>query len=286
MTRTSLLLLVGCLCAGTPPRSLADLKLERVLELKGATYHVQGVDIDGQRVWVTSVDTADRKGYLHEFSLKSGELLRQVEVTDGIRFHPGGISSDRTSLWIPVAEYRRNSTSVIERRSKRTLQLESQFQVSDHIGCVAVTGKMLVGGNWDSHDFYIWDQKGNLQRKAPSGSGNAYQDIKFDSGTLVASGLLADGSGAVDWLDPSSFRILRRLAAGNTDRGAPYTREGMAVGRQQLLFVPEDYPSRLFVFKLTRTKTPTLVEYAIADSGASFFFDWVFDIRQHLWWHR
>ena len=257
MSRTLLLLLVGCLRVGAPPHSLADLKLERVLELKGATYHVQGVDIDRQRVWVTSVDTADRKGYLHEFSLRSGALLRQVEVTDGIRFHPGGISSDRTSLWIPVAEYRRNSTSVIERRSKRTLQLESRFQVSDHIGCVAVAGQTLVGGNWDSRDFYVWDQNGNLQRKVPSASGNAYQDIKFDSGTLVASGLLADHSGAIDWLDPSSFRVLRRLAAGNTDRGAPYTREGMAVGRQQLLFVPEDYPSRLFVFRFTGMRAIT-----------------------------
>ncbi len=260
MSRALLLLLVGCLRAQSPPRSLADLKLERVLELKGATFHVQGVDIDEQRVWVTSVDTTDRKGYLHEFSLKSGELLRQVEVTDGLRFHPGGISSDRTSLWIPVAEYRPTSTSLIERRSKRTLQLESQFQVSDHIGCIAVTRKLLVGGNWDSRDFYIWDRKGNLKRKVRIGSGNAYQDIKFYSGILVASGLLGDRSGAVDWLAPSSFRVLRRLAAGNTDRGAPYTREGMAVGRQQLLFVPEDYPSRLFVFKLTPAKILAPVE--------------------------
>jgi len=257
MTRASLLLLVGCLHAEAPQRSTAALKLERVLELKGDTYHVQGVDFDGQRVWVTSVDTPNRKGYLHEFSLKSGDLLRQVEVTDGVRFHPGGISSDRTSLWIPVAEYRRNSTSVIQRRNKRTLQIESQFPVSDHIGCIAVTSKLLVGGNWDSRDFYIWDQMGNFQRKVSSESNNAYQDIKFSSGALVASGLLADRSGAVDWLDPASFHVLRRLAVGNTDRGAPYTREAMAVGPRQLLFVPEDHPSRLFVFRLTPGKTAT-----------------------------
>ena len=223
-----------------------------VLELKGTTYHVQGIDVDGDRLWVTSVDTPNRKGYLHEFSLTTGELLRQVEVTDGVRFHPGGISTDRSSIWIPVAEYRRTSTAVIQRRSKRTLKLESQFDVADHIGCIAVLGNRLIGGNWDSRDFYIWDRKGNLQRKVPSETGNAYQDIKFDLGSIVASGLLlSDRSGAVDWLDPASFHLSRRLTTGNTDRGVSYAREGMAVRNGALLFLPEDGPSRLFVFKLT-----------------------------------
>ena len=115
------------------------LKLERVMDLRGPTYHVQGVEFDSKFVWATSVDTPHQKAYLHEVLLATGQLLRQVEVEDGIRFHAGGISSDGSSLWIPVAEYRRNSSSVIQRRSKRTLALEFQFSVPDHIGCIATT---------------------------------------------------------------------------------------------------------------------------------------------------
>ena len=111
----------------------------RVLNLKGVTYHVQGIDVDDQTLWVTSVDTSRRKGYLHEFALDRGSLLRSVEVQDGERFHPGGISADATSIWMPVAVYRRDSTSVIQRRNKRTLEVEFQFAVHDHIGCIAVT---------------------------------------------------------------------------------------------------------------------------------------------------
>src|SRR5437867_753326 len=132
----------ACLNAAPPPplaSSLDSLKLVRILNLKGATHHVQGIDTDAKRLWVTSVDTPSRKGYLQEFSLKTGGSLRAVEIQDGERFHPGGIASDAKSLWVPVAEYRANSTSIIQRRSKVTLQLEFQFAVPDHIGCIAVT---------------------------------------------------------------------------------------------------------------------------------------------------
>ena len=87
----------------SPPTSLSSLRLLRLLELKGTVYHVQGIDTDGTRLWVTSVDTANRKGYLHEFSVMTGDFLRVTEIQDGERFHPGGMASDGTSLWIPIA---------------------------------------------------------------------------------------------------------------------------------------------------------------------------------------
>jgi len=221
--------------------SLDRLKLARVLALKGTTYHVQGIDADAKkRLWVTSVDTSSRKGYLHEFSLKTGELLRAIEIQDGERFHPGGIASDAKSLWMPVAEYRANSSSVIQRRSKRTLQLEFQFAVPDHIGCIAVTPSLLIGGNWDSRDFYVWNHRGQLLRKVASSTANAYQDIKFSSKYIVASGLLADRTGAIDWLDlkfdanrPSvdsrqhrSRRLIHQGRNGNPWRSALTTSRG------------------------------------------------------------
>jgi hypothetical protein len=221
----------------------------RILNLKGVTYHVQGIDVDDQTLWVTSVDTSRRKGYLHEFALDQGNLLRSVEVQDGERFHPGGISADANSVWMPVAEYRRDSTSVIQRRNKRTLELEFQFVVHDHIGCIAVTTDVLIGGNWDARKFYVWNHRGELLREAANPTENAYQDVKFASHSLVASGLLPDRSGAIDWLEFPSFRLKRRITMGKTDRGEPFTREGMAIRGNELLLLPEDGPSRLFFFR-------------------------------------
>ena len=232
--------------------ALSDLKLIRVVELKAPTQHVQGIDFNDRQLWVTSVDKPNQKGWLREFSRDTGEPTREVEISDGARFHPGGLSADDTSLWIPVAEYRPKSSSVIQKRSKRTLDLEFHFEVADHIGCLAVTPEFLICGNWDSKEFYVWDHQGRLIRKVANPTDNGYQDIKFEAKQIIASGILRDKTGAIDWLDFPSFRLAKRVQAGNNDRGVLYTREGMAIHGTQLMLLPEDGPSRVFVFDLGR----------------------------------
>jgi hypothetical protein len=224
----------------------------RELALRTKTAHVQGIDTDGVHLWVTSVERATRKGFLQEFAVADGSLLRTIELQDGDRYHPGGIAADEDSIWIPVAEYRKESSAVIQRRNKHTLALEFQFPVADHIGCLAVTPQFLIGGNWDSRDFYVWDHQGKLVRKLPSTTANGYQDVKFRNGQLVASGLLQGGQAAIDWLDVSSLKLIRRLPLGNTDRSVPLTREGMTLFENRLWLLPEDGDSRLFIFDLPR----------------------------------
>src|SRR5262249_35867250 len=199
----------------------------------------QGIEFDSKTLWVTSVDAASRKGFLHKFSMDSGAMLQSAEVQDDERFHPGGIAAEGGALWIPVAEYRANSTSIIQKRDKVTLKVMYQFRVADHIGCLAVTSQYIIGGNWDSREFYFWDRKGNLIRKISSDTNNAYQDIKFDPPYLVASGLLSDHTGAVDWLELPSLHLLRRGPAGPTDRQAPLSRGGKGVHNNHAIFFTE-----------------------------------------------
>jgi len=251
-------------CLITPlllAQSLDRLPLLRVIELKGNTYHVQGIEAGPDRLWVTSVDKATQSGYLHEFAIPGGDMIRQVKLQDGLRYHPGGIAGTEESLWIPIAEYRAQSTSIIQRRNKRTLAIEKQFAVDDHIGCIAVHDGVLIGGNWDTRELYFWDANGKLLRKEKNPVANAVQDMKVIGGALVGSGLLAsrpqgdskaDRSGAIDWLNPVTLQPLRRLTAGKTSRGEPFTREGMAIRGDELMLLPEDEPSRLFVFRLLK----------------------------------
>ena len=58
----------------------------------------------------------------------------------------------------------------------------------------------------------------------------------------------AGEAGAIEWWDPKSWKMVRRITVGMTDRGKPFTHEGMAWRGGRLYLLPEDAPSRLFVF--------------------------------------
>ena len=229
---------------------LSELKQLSVILLDVTLHHVQGIEVDGDHLYVTSVDRQTKKGWLHLIDLKSRKLLREVEVQEGERYHPGGISMDADSLWIPVAEYRPLSRATVQQREKKTLRLLSRFEVPDHLGCVAATQFKIYGGNWDSRQIYEWDRDGKQVAKRDNPSGTKYQDMKFLRGQLVGSGNRDADSGAIDWLDPATLELKRRITAGKTDRGVRFNNEGMTIRGGKLYLLPEDGPSRLFVFEL------------------------------------
>lgn len=248
MKRLFLILAACGVLSAQPPVVLDGSHAQLILALEGETHHVQGIDTDGDRLWVTAVDRPTAKGFLYEYSLRDGKRLRSLELQQGDQYHPGGIAIDATSIWIPIAEYKATSSATIQRRNKTTLEVEFEFSVPDHIGCVAVTPEFIIGGNWDSRDFYFWDHRGNLIRKIENRTGNSYQDLKARGGKIVASGTILGGTGAVDWLSLAAASLEKRILLGKTDQGTPLAREGMTIWKDQFLFLPEDDSSRLFFF--------------------------------------
>lgn len=221
--------------------------------LDGEVFHVQGLAMEPDRIWVTSVDRAGQKGYLHLFDRATGRLIRRLDLTDGPRYHAGGISLAGHSLWVPVAENRPDSTAVLLEIDTRSLAVRRRIAVADHLGCVAVAGQTLVAGNWDSRAFHVIDLSGHTApRVVANPSPTRYQDIKFVAGRLVGSGTLGLWNGAVDWLDWPSLRRARSLRAGAFGPGKSWTQEGMAVEGSDLYLLPEDGPAHLFRFRLDR----------------------------------
>jgi hypothetical protein len=162
------------------------------------------------------------------------------------------MDQDEESLWIPVAEYRAQGRTVIERRSKETLEVIGSFEVEDHIGAVAVMPDGLLAVNWDAKQFLFFTREGKRVWTRANPHGVRYQEVKRRYGSIVASGLLGRGEAAracIDWLDPETLTLLEREMPGKTDRGVPYTNEGMELRDGMLYLLPEDGPSRLFVFQ-------------------------------------
>jgi hypothetical protein len=225
---------------------------ERILPLQGRTHHVQGLVLDGGAFWVTSVDREAKAGLLLKFDARTGKELARLSSGDGARYHPGGFDLDAGSLWIPAAEYKPRSSAWIERRDRKTGHLLSRFESSDHIGAVAVMPDRLIGANWDAREFYEWTKEGRLLRVRPNPTRWRFQDLKYRDGLLVGAGVAPRGSDehAVVWLDPETLEVRRTLLTGKTDRAVPFTNEGLEWRGGRLYLMPEDDPTRVFVFAL------------------------------------
>ncbi len=241
------------LCPGMRAQPVAEKleswKLLRTIQIPQDLHHVQGIDVEGDTLWVTSVDAKAGKGYLYRIQLPSGTVERSVEVQDGKRIHPGGIQRDGKSIWLPVAEYDRDGPSWIERRDKKTLALISRFLVEDHIGCVAVDSSRIVGGNSSTPEIYTWTKEGKALDRRANPHRTEWQDLKFVGHHLVGSGNLSRQQGAIEWLSLPGLEMQAKILAGQTDRGLPYTHEGMTIYRGKLYLLPEDAPTRLFIFQ-------------------------------------
>lgn len=258
---TGFVLMMSSLLVAAAPdrldRPIEHAQLLGALDLEGELYHVQGLELDHRRIWVTSVDHASRKAYIHEFDRGTGKLLRRRELTDGARYHPGGISISDGSIWVPVAEMKPNSSAVLVEIDADSLAVRRKIHVPDHLGCVAASGSTLIAGNWDSKLLYIFDLNDAARTRTVSNpSATQYQDMKFVDDQLVAGGTRTPWSGTVDWIDWPSMKVMRTLQAGAIGpirplgRGGPYTGEGMAIEGRDLYVVPEDGPSRVFHFRL------------------------------------
>ncbi len=222
--------------------------LLRTVTLQGVLDHPQGLaaSADGATWFVTSVLRTETQGLLVAFRASDGGVVHRIEVQDGPRYHPGGLGRLGDTLWLPVAEYRRASTSVIQARDTATLALRSSFPVADHIGAVAATPAGLVGCNWDARTFYEWTFAGEASRVVEHDGAARYQDLHWTDDGLLAGGLLGD-QGVVDLLEWPSLDLKERIVVGRTDRGTVLTAEGMTTSGRQLLLLPEDDPARVFV---------------------------------------
>jgi hypothetical protein len=149
------------------------------LKLNFPTYHTEGITFAGGHIFLSAVqileptvkyptpqggyDRTPGRGIGHVFVMDTeGRLQRDIVLGEGDMYHPGGIDNDGTTVWVPVAQYRPNSSAIIYSIDVKSLSVHKEFEVKDHIGGIvrdAVTGH-LVGNSWGSRHFYEWNQEG------------------------------------------------------------------------------------------------------------------------------
>jgi hypothetical protein len=96
-------------------------------------------------------DTGEGAGHLFKFD-KTGKLLADLPLGEGAVYHPGGIDYDGRYIWVPVAEYRPNSSAIVYRVDPATMKATEVFRYRDHIGGIVhnTDDNTLNGVSWGS----------------------------------------------------------------------------------------------------------------------------------------
>lgn len=257
-----------------------DLRAQIPLQFQ--TYHPQGMTRVGDRWFLSSVQAIDRaneKGVGHLFEFDSeGRLVRELTLADGAVYHPGGIDFDGETIWLSLAEYRPDSTSIVYRIDPESFEAVPVFRFADHLGAVVHLreSRLLIGVSWGSQRIFEWDTEltgagwGPVDPEHPRVSDNpsqyvAYQDLQqlSRSGHVLASGvrnMRAPGRGipavqfgGIDLLEFPGGAMRHGVPITlATPSGVPMCQNPFyaeIVGDElRLAFVPEDDQSTLYVY--------------------------------------
>lgn len=244
----------------------SEWKLVRSVPVAFRTHHPQGMVKIGNTIVVSSVDRAGA-GHLFKMDL-AGKLLADVTIGEGAMYHPGGIDYDGTFLWVPVAEYRPDSRSIIYRVDPGTMKATEMFRVEDHIGGIVhnTDDRTLHGVSWGSRRFYRWTPEGrNAQQTRNPSHYVDYQDCKYaGSRRMLCSGVTEirptpDAKpfrlGGLDLVDLRDGRPVHQVpvllwTAGGLDMTHnPVWLEPSETGLRAY-FMPEDDTSTLYIFEV------------------------------------
>ena len=267
-------------------------QLVAVVPVGFRTYHPQGMAKVKDRFFVSSVEVIVRpevyeqpidgydrspgEGVGHLFEVgPDGTLLRQITLGEGTIYHPGGIDYDGEYVWVPVAEYRPDSHSIIYRVNPKTLEATEVFRFPDHIGGIVhnTDAGTLHGVSWGSRRLYRWTLNDSLEvtdaDRPPEELYTLnkehyidYQDCQYVGGNMaLCSGVVIYSTpedpdlhfGGIDLVDLRTDTPAWQIPVTLwTESGLAMTLNPFFVekssGVLRFYFMPEDDNSRLFVY--------------------------------------
>jgi hypothetical protein len=258
------------------------------------THHPQGMVKIGDEFFISSVeiieptqkfpepergyDRTPGRGVGHLFKMGAdGALIASTTLGEGDMYHPGGIDYDGRWLWVPVAEYRPNSASIVYRVDPNTLEAEEVLRFRDHIGGVVhdTETSTLHGVSWGSRRLYAWPLNEQLAPVEPDVDPEKiralnpshyidYQDCHYAGGSqMLCSGLNkyeVTGAGTValgglELVDLASNRPVHQVPVplwvqpdlAMTNNPVACEAEPAAF---RCYFMPQDDESTLFVYEV------------------------------------
>jgi hypothetical protein len=217
----------------------SDWKLINDNLLEFTTYHTQGMAKWNGHYFLSSVEirvrtepmeddpqfdrtTGEGEGHLFKFD-ENGERIQSITLSDGAKYHPGGIDYGEGFIWVPVAEYRPNSSSVIYKVHPETMEFREMFRLSDHIGAVIFDSDAMVlyGYSWGSRRIYSWELDETLNLKNPDG--------------LESASYVVNTQHYIDYQDCQNLGNHLAICSGLSSYQIPFDSRSFALGGLELI---------------------------------------------------
>lgn len=264
-------------------RDTTTWKQVTAISLAFPAHHPQGMVKVGPYFYMSSVEVHDRaagKGVGHLFKFDSGgKLIADLRLGEGAMYHPGGIDYDGEAIWIPVAEYRPDSKSIVYKVDPASLTATEVFRFADHLGGIVhdTDSHTLHGINWGSRDYYSWKFDSNDSIINESLTGNRrianpsfyidYQDCHCVGNNRMLCGGLKNYRnansvfrlGGLELVDLSDHSPVHQIPvqlwspSGKPMTQNPFWLESTEQGIKAY-FVPDDEQATMFVFEIELPK--------------------------------
>ena len=163
----------------------------------GDFFYLSSVEvIEKPRETTSAAGAAERtpgKGVAHIFKFDAkGRLVKDLVLGEEEMYHPGGLDYDGRWIWVPVAEYRPKSRTIVYRVDPGSMQPSEAFRFPDHVGSLTrnLDDGTLVGVNWGTQVLYTWDLTGKKLMQSASWGNHYidYQDCHFAGGRAMLCG--------------------------------------------------------------------------------------------------
>jgi hypothetical protein len=170
--------------------------------------------------------TVEGQGFLIEVRRDGPTVVAEkarLQLGAGLVYHPGGLATDGTHIYVPVSEYRPDSMCHIYKVDAETFEVVGDtVEFPDHIGALSIDQerKRVFGMSWGARKIYVWDFDWNLLYMNLNPVLNVdYQDLEFIGGnTLACSGFSSfelGGEkvvvGGIDLIDATTWLPFHRI---------------------------------------------------------------------------
>lgn len=176
---------------------------------------------------VDGYDRTPGRGQGHVFVTDAdGAALGRVSVGEGTIYHPGGIDFDGESLWVPTAEYRPDSHSIVYRVDPDTLEVREAFRFDDHIGGIVRDrhSGLLHAVTWGSRRLLTFTVDGKLTHRVENKSHFVdYQTcVSAGGGHVVCTGISEYPTAGAGIFSLGGIAVVE-IASGRIEHEAPVT---------------------------------------------------------------